>query len=126
MIGGFRNLLLGGEGLFIATLQGPGRVWLQTMPMEKLARKIGQFMPQVGSGRSGGLAQAWVNYSAPNRANSAVKSLHNQTLKWNSPLRAVGTCGHPRQSCGLGHHSAHDVGTFVRAMVLTSRRIRQA
>ncbi len=55
MIKGFRNLLLGGEGLFLATLRGPGNVWLQTMPMSKLAQRIAQFMPQVGGkGQSGG------------------------------------------------------------------------
>ena len=55
MIKGFRNLLLGGEGLFLATLRGPGRVWLQTMPMSKLAQRIVQFMPRSGGGgQSGG------------------------------------------------------------------------
>ncbi|MFN8443591.1 MAG: TIGR00266 family protein [Caldilineaceae bacterium] len=53
---GFKNILLGGEGLFLATLRGPGRVYLQSMPIGKLAQKIGQYMPQVGgSGQSGGL-----------------------------------------------------------------------
>ncbi len=55
MVRGFKNILLGGEGLFLATLRGPGRVWLQTMPMSKLANRIAQFMPQVGGrGESGG------------------------------------------------------------------------
>ena len=55
VVRGFSNILLGGEGLFLATLRGPGRVWLQTMPMDKLAQKIAQYMPQVGgSGASGG------------------------------------------------------------------------
>lgn len=55
MVRGFRNILLGGEGLFLATLHGPGTVWLQTMPMSKLAQRIAQFMPQVGGrGQSGG------------------------------------------------------------------------
>ena len=55
MVKGFRNILLGGEGLFLATLRGPGSVWLQTMPMSKLAQRIAQFMPQVGGkGQSGG------------------------------------------------------------------------
>ena len=53
---GLSNILLGGEGLFLATLRGPGKVWLQTMPMSKLARKVAQFMPQVGGkGSSGGV-----------------------------------------------------------------------
>jgi uncharacterized protein (TIGR00266 family) len=55
IVRGFKNILLGGEGLFLATLRGPGRVWLQTMPMDKLAQKIAQYMPQVGGqGASGG------------------------------------------------------------------------
>lgn len=45
MVKGFKNLLFGGEGLFFTTLTGPGRVWLQTMPMSKLAGAIRQYMP---------------------------------------------------------------------------------
>ncbi len=56
MVKGVRNILLGGEGLFLASVRGPGKVWLQTMPMAKLARKVAQFMPQVGGkGSSGGV-----------------------------------------------------------------------
>ena len=56
MVKGFRNILFGGEGLFLATLRGPGKVWLQTMPMMKLANKIAQFMPRLGGkGSSGGI-----------------------------------------------------------------------
>jgi uncharacterized protein (TIGR00266 family) len=52
IVKGFRNILLGGEGLFLARLEGPGKVWLQTMPMMNLAKKILQFAPSTGS--SGG------------------------------------------------------------------------
>jgi uncharacterized protein (TIGR00266 family) len=52
MVKGFRNILLGGEGLFLAKLTGPGKVWLQTMPMMKLAQKVLQFMPKTTAGRS--------------------------------------------------------------------------
>ena len=56
IVRGFKNILLGGEGLFLATLRGPGKAYLQTMPMDKLAQKIAQYMPQVGGkGQSGGL-----------------------------------------------------------------------
>jgi len=51
MVKGFRNILLGGEGLFLARLTGPGKVWLQTMPMMKLAQKVLQFMPRTTGGR---------------------------------------------------------------------------
>lgn len=55
MIRGFKNILFGGEGLFMATLRGPGRVWLQTMPAMNLAKKIAQYLPSSGgsSGSSG-------------------------------------------------------------------------
>ena len=56
VVRGFKNILLGGEGLFLATLRGPGKAYLQTMPMDKLAQKIAQYIPQVGGkGQSGGL-----------------------------------------------------------------------
>lgn len=45
MVRGFKNILFGGEGLFLSTLRGPGRVWLQTMPAMNLANKIAQYLP---------------------------------------------------------------------------------
>jgi uncharacterized protein (AIM24 family) len=53
MVRGFKNILFGGEGLFLATLRGPGRVWLQTMPAMNLAKKLAQYMPSTGSGSGG-------------------------------------------------------------------------
>ena len=45
MVKGFSNILFGGEGLFLATLKGPGRIWLQTMPSSNLARAILPYLP---------------------------------------------------------------------------------
>jgi uncharacterized protein (TIGR00266 family) len=42
---GIKNMLFSGEGLFLATLKGPGRVWLQSMPISNLAAKIRQYIP---------------------------------------------------------------------------------
>lgn len=39
-VGGFKNALFGGEGLFLATLTGPGKVILQTLPFSRLAGRI--------------------------------------------------------------------------------------
>jgi uncharacterized protein (TIGR00266 family) len=39
-IGGVKNVLFGGEGMFYATLRGPGTVWLQTLPISRLAGRI--------------------------------------------------------------------------------------
>ncbi len=37
---GVRNIIFGGEGMFYATLRGPGKVWLQTLPISRLASRI--------------------------------------------------------------------------------------
>ena len=50
MIKGFSNILFGGEGLFLATLRGPGRIWLQTMPTSNLAKAIMPYLPSKSSG----------------------------------------------------------------------------
>jgi len=39
-VGGIKNTLFGGEGLFFATLKGPGKVWIQTLPISRLAGRI--------------------------------------------------------------------------------------
>jgi uncharacterized protein (TIGR00266 family) len=39
-IGGIKNTIFGGEGLFFATLRGPGKVWIQTLPVSRLASRI--------------------------------------------------------------------------------------
>ncbi|HHX63380.1 MAG TPA: TIGR00266 family protein, partial [Chloroflexi bacterium] len=42
---GLKNILFSGEGVFLATLKGPGKVWLQSMPIPNLAAKIRQYIP---------------------------------------------------------------------------------
>jgi len=42
---GITNILFSGEGLFLATLRGPGKIWLQSMPLANLAAKIREFLP---------------------------------------------------------------------------------
>jgi uncharacterized protein (TIGR00266 family) len=49
MVKGFKNILFGGEGLFLTTLIGPGRVWLQTMTLPGFARQLLPFLPKSGS-----------------------------------------------------------------------------
>jgi uncharacterized protein (TIGR00266 family) len=39
-VGGFKNTIFGGEGLFLATLTGPGKVWLQSLPFSRLAGRV--------------------------------------------------------------------------------------
>jgi uncharacterized protein (TIGR00266 family) len=49
-IGNIKSALFGGEGLFFATLRGPGHVWLQSLPLSRMARRIVAAAPQTGRG----------------------------------------------------------------------------
>ena len=46
-VGGLKNIILGGEGIFNTVITGPGKVVVQTMPLPKLANSIVPFLPQV-------------------------------------------------------------------------------
>ncbi len=45
MVSGISNLFFGSEGLFLATLKGPGTIWLQTLPIANLAASVLAYMP---------------------------------------------------------------------------------
>jgi uncharacterized protein (AIM24 family) len=65
VVPGFRNILFGGEGLFLACLTGPGEIHLQSMPILNLAEEIAHYLPGGhqdggGAGRIGGIATAGV------------------------------------------------------------------
>ena len=51
LVGGLKSALFGGEGLFFATLRGPGKVWLQSLPFSRLASRIYAAAPQAGGRR---------------------------------------------------------------------------
>ncbi|MBM4181404.1 MAG: TIGR00266 family protein [Betaproteobacteria bacterium] len=56
-VGGIKTAMFGGEGLFLAKLTGPGRVWLQSLPLSRLAGRVFAAAPQGGgrqTGESGG------------------------------------------------------------------------
>ncbi|MFN2109424.1 MAG: AIM24 family protein, partial [Anaerolineae bacterium] len=46
--GNLKSMIFGGEGLFLATLQGTGRVWIQSLPFSRLADRIIKSAPQMG------------------------------------------------------------------------------
>jgi uncharacterized protein (AIM24 family) len=52
-VGGVKTAFFGGEGLFFATLTGPGHVWLQSLPLSRLADRISRAIPGIGRGRKG-------------------------------------------------------------------------
>lgn len=52
-VGGIKTALFGGEGLFFATLTGPGKVWIQSLPFSRLASRIFAAAPQTGGRRKG-------------------------------------------------------------------------
>jgi len=49
--GGVKTMLFGGEGLFLARLSGPGRVWLQSLPISRLAGRLHALAPDHGGRR---------------------------------------------------------------------------
>jgi uncharacterized protein (TIGR00266 family) len=49
-VGKIKSALFGGEGLFFATLRGPGRVWLQSLPLSRLANRIVSAVPGLTRG----------------------------------------------------------------------------
>jgi uncharacterized protein (TIGR00266 family) len=49
-VGKIKSALFGGEGLFFATLRGPGRVWLQSLPLSRLANRIISAVPGIARG----------------------------------------------------------------------------
>jgi uncharacterized protein (TIGR00266 family) len=53
---GIKNAIFGGDGIFLAVLQGPGTVWLQTLPISRLAHQIGEYLPHVESRQTGSAA----------------------------------------------------------------------
>lgn len=52
-VGGLKSMFFGGEGLFFATLQGHGTVWLQSLPFSRLADRIIAHAPSVGGSSTG-------------------------------------------------------------------------
>ena len=50
LVAGARNMIFGGEGIFLATLTGPGKAWLQSMPILNLAEAISHYLPQNTEG----------------------------------------------------------------------------
>ena len=54
-VGGFRNALFGGEGLFIAKLTGPGKIYLQSLPLSRLADRLRAAL-RVSTGEKSGAA----------------------------------------------------------------------
>jgi uncharacterized protein (TIGR00266 family) len=56
---GIKNAIFGGDGIFLAQLMGPGRVWLQTLPISRLAHALVPYLPRSGGNEravEGGLA----------------------------------------------------------------------
>ncbi len=58
---GIKNMIFGGDGIFLVALTGPGRIWLQTLPIARLAHAIEKYLPRetskeaVGGGVVGGI-----------------------------------------------------------------------
>jgi uncharacterized protein (TIGR00266 family) len=53
-VGGIKSMIFGGEGVFFAKLTGPGRVWIQSLPLSRLAGRIFAAAPQMGGSKDEG------------------------------------------------------------------------
>lgn len=53
-VGGIKSMMFAGEGFFFVRLQGPGTVWLQSLPFSRLAGRMWAAAPQSNSGESVG------------------------------------------------------------------------
>jgi uncharacterized protein (AIM24 family) len=49
---GIKNMIFGSDGIFLAALTGPGRIWLQTLPIARLAHVIDQYLPHTTDRRT--------------------------------------------------------------------------
>jgi len=52
-VGKVKTALFGGEGIFFATLTGPGKIWLQSLPFSRLADRIYKAAPRARQGPQG-------------------------------------------------------------------------
>ena len=53
---GIKNKIFGGDGIFLAQMVGPGRVWLQSLPLSKLAQALSEYWPQQAAETGAGVA----------------------------------------------------------------------
>jgi uncharacterized protein (TIGR00266 family) len=53
MVPGLKSIVFGGEGIFLATLQGTGTVWMQSLPLSRFADRIVKAAPSIGGRRQG-------------------------------------------------------------------------
>lgn len=53
MVSGIKTAIFGGEGLFYASLTGPGRIWLQSLPFSRLAKRVLSAIPRGAGNRKG-------------------------------------------------------------------------
>jgi uncharacterized protein (TIGR00266 family) len=56
MVPGIKNMIFGGDGIFLAVLTGPGSIWLQTLPISRLAHQISEYLPSVDRRQVGNTA----------------------------------------------------------------------
>ncbi|MGB0063693.1 MAG: TIGR00266 family protein [Terracidiphilus sp.] len=70
MVPGLKNMIFGGDGLFLAEMVGPGTIWLQTLPISRLAHQIYEYLPKApaqqgaavgGAGLLGGIVGSLLN-----------------------------------------------------------------
>lgn len=75
-VGGIKSMIFGGEGFFFARLVGPGHVWLQSMPISRLAGQILARAPAHFEGRAG------ASWESNGDSGSSAGSADDSTVTW--------------------------------------------
>ena len=105
-VGKIKSALFGGEGLFFATLRGPGRVWLQSLPLSRLANRIIAAVPGLGGRPRRRLGPRRAGRAARRRQRVGIVRLRSREAASNGSARgsrfAAWKTGPPRPAHGDG------------------------
>ena len=112
-IKGIKNIFFG-DGLFLAKLTGPGHVWLQTLPLSKLAQSLIPYLPQAELGRQQVRLQ---HRLAPRRQ---LRGLRPSASAVNSSAtRRVAASWRPRRQSRIGNTDCHRCSFSKLSVALT-------
>ena len=102
LVPGFRNILFGGEGLFLASLTGPGEIHLQSMPILNLAEEIARYLPNGdhGGGGMGNVATGLAGAGVVGGILGQHPGIGQLTPELALPGRVVAVSRNPRHALG--------------------------
>ena len=88
-VGKVKTAFFGGEGLFFATLRGPGKVWLQSLPLSRLADRIYKAAPQTGRRKDEGSVLGGLGESVGRGLGGIMQSYVGPSFSSGKPSRRM-------------------------------------